>query len=64
MSAEWAIHYFDPQVGREVESRSMPSLDEAVSLAETYERQGFTVRHLASPHGKMNWPLSRRTAPR
>ena len=64
MNAEWAIHYFDPQTGRETESRRLSSLEEAVSLAETYERQGCSVRFLASPHGKMNWPLSKRTAPR
>lgn len=62
MNAEWAIHYFDPQAGREMESRHMSSLEEAVSLAETFERQGFAVRYLASPHGKMNWPLSKRRA--
>ncbi len=63
MSSAWTVHYFDPQLGREIESRSMTSLSEAVSLAETYERQGCTVRFLASPHGKMNWPPSKRRAP-
>jgi hypothetical protein len=62
MNAEWAIHYFDPQTGRETESRRLSSLEEAVSLAETFERQGCSVRFLASPHGKMNWPLSKRKA--
>jgi hypothetical protein len=60
MSSEWAVHYFDPQLGREVESRPLSSLVEAVSFAEAYERQGCVVRFLTSPHGKMHWPLSKR----
>jgi hypothetical protein len=63
MNSEWAIHYFDPELGREMESPHLSSLEEAVSLAQTYERRGSVVRFLASPHGKMNWPLSKRRAP-
>jgi hypothetical protein len=61
--SEWAVHYFDPQVGKEVESRRLASLDEAVSVAEAFVRQGCTVQFIASPNGKMNWPLSKRVAP-
>ena len=60
MSSEWAVHYFDPQLGREIASGPFSSLVEAVSFAETYERQGRLVRFLATPHGKMHWPLSKR----
>jgi hypothetical protein len=63
MAYNWTIHYFDPQIGRDLESRHMSSLEEAVSAAEAYERQGCTVQYLASPNGKMNWPLSKRVAP-
>jgi hypothetical protein len=61
LSSQWAVHYFDPQLGQEVESRRMSSVIEAISVAEAYERQGCTIRFLASPNGKMNWPLSKRT---
>jgi hypothetical protein len=61
--SEWSVHYFDPQLGKDVESRGLSSLIEAVSVAESYERQGCTVQYLASPNGKMNWPLSKRRAP-
>ena len=63
MNSVWAVHYFDPELGREMESSRLSSLEEAVSLAQTYERRGSVVRFLASPHGKMNWPLSKRRAP-
>lgn len=63
MSSEWAVHYFDAERGREVESRSLSSLVEAVSIAETYERQGCVIRFLTGPHGKLHWPLSKRTNP-
>jgi hypothetical protein len=59
---DWTIHYFDPQLGREVESRHMLSLEEAVSAAEAFVRQGCAVQFIASPDGKMNWPLSQRCA--
>jgi hypothetical protein len=54
--SQWAVHYFDPQLGREAESRHMSSLEEAVSAAEAYVRQGRVVQFIASPDGKMNWP--------
>ena len=60
MSSGWAVHYFDPQLGRARASGPFSSLVEAVSFAETYERQGRVVRFLATPHGKMHWPLSKR----
>jgi len=61
MSSEWVVHYFDPQLGREMESCRFSSLAEAVSLADTYERRDCVVRFLAGPHGKMHWPLSKRS---
>lgn len=60
MSRDWVVHFFDLERGREGESRSLSSLVEAVSLAETYEKRGCVARFLASPDGKMHWPLSKR----
>ena len=60
MSGDWVVHFFDSEVGREGESQKLSSHVEAVSLAETYERRGCVVRFLASPNGKMHWPLSKR----
>ncbi len=58
--SEWSVHYFDPEQSKEVDSRPCASLVEAVSVAETYERQGHKVQYLISPSGKLAWPLRRR----
>jgi hypothetical protein len=60
VSSDWVVLYFDQRRDRESESKKLPSLAEAIGVAEGYESRGLVVRLILSPHAKLHWPIRRR----